>query len=290
MKKCDKNMTFNECELVILRNAVDKGQEQIAKKKISAPEIKEIMAIMESFMKEKKLICYGGTAINNILPVQDQFYNKELEIPDYDCFSDKALENAKKLADIYYKKGFTEVEAKAGQHYGTYKVFVNYIPVADLTYLVPEIYNNMKKEVIKVDGMLYAPPNYLRMSMYLELSRPEGDINRWEKVLKRLVLLNKYYPLKGKDCRNTQTQRMFEDPTPDDLRTLSDMSISSNMSDYSLITSRTASKSQTKTKTKSKTKSKSKTNNKTEKKLSTPEKYQYNYSTQSLFYYTRFFC
>jgi hypothetical protein len=29
----------------------------------------------------------------------------------------------------------------------------------------------------------------------LELSRPEGDVSRWEKVLKRLNLLNKYHPL-----------------------------------------------------------------------------------------------
>ena len=27
------------------------------------------------------------------------------------------MENAKQLADLYYRKGFTEVEAKAGQHY-----------------------------------------------------------------------------------------------------------------------------------------------------------------------------
>ena len=36
--------------------------------------------------------------------------------------------------------------------------------------------------------------------MYLELSRPSGDITRWEKVLKRLNLLNKNYPLKATNC------------------------------------------------------------------------------------------
>ena len=36
--------------------------------------------------------------------------------------------------------------------------------------------------------------------MYLELSRPGGDITRWEKVLKRLNLLNKNYPLKAEKC------------------------------------------------------------------------------------------
>jgi hypothetical protein len=31
--------------------------------------------------------------------------------------------------------------------------------------------------------------------MYLELSRPRGDVSRWKKVYERLQLLNKYYPL-----------------------------------------------------------------------------------------------
>ena len=46
--------------------------------------------------------------------------------------------------------------------------------------------------------------------MYLELSRPAGDISRWEKVLKRLILLNKNYPLRGKHCDPKLFQREFE--------------------------------------------------------------------------------
>ena len=46
--------------------------------------------------------------------------------------------------------------------------------------------------------------------MYLELSRPEGDASRWEKVLKRLTLLNKTYPLRGRDCDFMEIQRMFD--------------------------------------------------------------------------------
>jgi hypothetical protein len=46
--------------------------------------------------------------------------------------------------------------------------------------------------------------------MYLELSRPAGDVTRWEKILKRLILLNKYYPIKGKNCKNVKIQRLFE--------------------------------------------------------------------------------
>jgi hypothetical protein len=47
--------------------------------------------------------------------------------------------------------------------------------------------------------------------MYLELSRPAGDISRWEKVLKRLTLLNKNYPLSAKQCSTIQFQRQMAD-------------------------------------------------------------------------------
>ena len=58
---------------------------------------------------------------------------------------------------------------------------------------------------------MYASPNFLRMSMYLELSRPDGDISRWEKVLKRLSLLNKNHPLMATNCDKVEVQRSMKD-------------------------------------------------------------------------------
>ena len=52
--------------------------------------------------------------------------------------------DAKKLADIYYEKGFSEVEAKAGMHPGTFKVYVNYIPVADITQMDLDLFKSIK--------------------------------------------------------------------------------------------------------------------------------------------------
>jgi hypothetical protein len=214
-KEC-KDLTFSDCELAILRMAVDKAEEKIGKRVVNSEDIKKIIQIVENFIKRKNLICYGGTAINNILPSEDQFYNKEVEIPDYDFFTTNALHDAKELADIYYNEGFTDVEAKSGQHHGTYKVFVNYIPVADITLLPKGIYNSLKKDAIRVGGILYTPPNYLRMSMYLELSRPAGDISRWEKVLKRLLLLNKNYPITNLNCNSIEFQREMDNQTESD--------------------------------------------------------------------------
>ena len=141
-----KDLNFQDCELAILRMAVDNAEEKLAKRIVNSEEIKKMIVIVENFIKVKNLICYGGTAINNILPLEDQFYNKDVEIPDYDFFTPDALSDAKELADLYYKNGYTDVEAKSGQHTGTYKVFVNYIPVADITYLPKEIFNSLKKE------------------------------------------------------------------------------------------------------------------------------------------------
>jgi len=209
-KNVCNGLNFADCELAILRIAVDKAEEKIGKRVVKSEDIQKIIQIVENFIKKKNLICYGGTAINNILPTEDQFYNKEAEIPDYDFFSPNALHDSKELADIYYKEGFTDVEAKSGQHHGTYKVYVNYIPVADVTFLDKGIYNNLKKDAIRVGGILYAPPNFLRMSMYLELSRPAGDTSRWEKVLKRLTLLNKNFPLSHINCNNIEFQREMD--------------------------------------------------------------------------------
>jgi hypothetical protein len=209
-------MDFQECELAILRSAVDKAEMLQGKQAANSPEVKKIISIVEMFLKRKQLICYGGTAINNILPKQDQFYNKEIEIPDYDFFSADALSDAKELTDIYVREGFDEAEAKAGQHHGTFKVFVNFIPVADITSIPVGLFDKLKVDAKRVGGILYAPPNYLRMSMYLELSRPGGDVSRWEKVLKRLSILNKHYPLTAKDCDHIEFQRKMSDKINDD--------------------------------------------------------------------------
>ena len=215
-KKICKDLSFEDCELAILRIAVDKAEEKIGKRVVNSEEVQQIIKIVENFIKQKNLICYGGTAINNILPKEDQFYDKDVEIPDYDFFTTNALEDSKELSDIYFKEGFTDVESKSGQHHGTFKVYVNYMPIADLTNIPKEIYNALKKDSLRVAGILYAPPNFLRMSMYLELSRPAGDTSRWEKVLKRLTILNKHYPLSSTNCGNIDFQREMADKSHED--------------------------------------------------------------------------
>lgn len=191
---------YENRELELLKNAMDVEAKKRGERVAQNPIMKNIIDVLEKFIRDKKLVCYGGTAINNILPKEDQFYNRNIEIPDYDFFSPNAMNDAKELADIYFKQGFSSVEAKAGVHYGTYKVFVNFFQIADITQIDSKLFSSLKKNAVSKEGILYSPPNFLRMAMYLELSRPSGDISRWEKVLKRLNLLNKNYPLKATNC------------------------------------------------------------------------------------------
>ena len=208
-KKHGTPITLEECMVSVLRTSVDKIEQKQGSLVIRDPKVQEITRIVEGFIRRKKLVCYGGTAINNILPKKDQFYNKKVQLPDYDFFSTDALGDAKELADEFHQKGFPEVIASAGVHRGTYKVKVSFMAVADVTSIDKRIFNALYDASIIVDGIAYCPPDYLRMSMYLELSRPDGDVSRWEKVVKRLVLLNKHYPIAGKDCNARHIQRLF---------------------------------------------------------------------------------
>ena len=217
MTQCSKKDSYEDCELTILRNAVDIAEKKQKIKGRNEKEVTEIMDIVEEFLRKRKLMCYGGTAINNILPNEDQFYDYNIELPDYDFYSPNALKDTKDLADIYAKKGFDDVEAKSGVHHGTYKVFVKNIPVADVSQLDPRLFKTIYKDAKKFNGINYCPPDFLRMAMYLELSRPFGDVSRWEKVLKRLTLLNKHYPIQGDKCFEKTFNREFKS---DDKKTL----------------------------------------------------------------------
>ena len=194
------NSEEKDIELDLIKDAVEKSDKLKSMLMNQSKDISKIFDIVETFIKKKELICYGGTAINNILPKKYQFYDKNVDIPDYDVYSTTPLEDSKEIADIYAKEGYLNVEVRPAVHIGTFKVSVMFIPVLDLTHMDNTTFELMKKDAVVVNSITYAPVNYLRMSMYKELSHPSGDISRWEKVFKRLTLLNHSYPMKNKIC------------------------------------------------------------------------------------------
>ena len=55
-------MTFEECELAVLRSAVDKMEKKSGSKMINDPDIKDIIRIVEDFLKvsKKNLLWWNG--------------------------------------------------------------------------------------------------------------------------------------------------------------------------------------------------------------------------------------
>ena len=184
-------------ELESIKAVAEHQIDMLASRDAHLPSVTAGNRIVEQFLKSKRVMCYGGTAINNLLPKEDRFYGPE-EAPDYDFFSETPQEHGMELANQLSDAGIDSVEVKPGVHLGTYKVFADYHAVADITFIIPKIFTHLWEEKITKNGLHYVPPDFLRMSMYLELSRPEGDVSRWEKVYTRLTLLNKHYPMR---CR-----------------------------------------------------------------------------------------
>lgn len=181
-----------------LESAVDEAQEIIDYETAHNPEILYALDIVEDFIRSKKRVCYGGTAINAILPSALQFYDTEKDLPDYDFFTPDPENDLKELVKRLQEAGFREINQRFGVHEGTFKILVNFIPIADCTHLHKELYRILAKRAIRKDGLYYCDPDFLKMMMYLELSRPRGEVERWTKVYERLLLLNHAFPMKPK--------------------------------------------------------------------------------------------
>jgi hypothetical protein len=166
------------------------------------PELNRALDTVKQFIIRKRRVCYGGTAMNAILPENKKFYNPEMDLPDYDFFTPDIASDIHDLVNDLQKGGFKDVYHRLGIHEGTSKILVNFVPIADITHISKSIYEIFLQRAIKRDGIYYTDPDILRMMMYLELSRPKGMVSRWEKVYERLQLINSVFPPKRRDKRN----------------------------------------------------------------------------------------
>ena len=179
--------------VIDLVNKQEKAQQEEAYMKF-----KDLFDDVKNFIIDKRLVLYGGTALNEILPEKYKFYPKQL-LPDYDFFSHNAKSHAQELADILNKKGYNYIEVKPGLHHGTYKVYAEFLPVADITQIDKDIYENLvdhsdmnlKNEQSDFQ-LIVSPYPFLKWSLYLELSKI-GSTHRWQKLFPRYVAVNHVY-------------------------------------------------------------------------------------------------
>ena len=185
-------------QLEELEKIVKEAERRIDTTVASDPNVTKAIDCVVRFLRKKRRICYGGAAINALLPEKRRFYDPKTTVPDYDFFSPSMEEDVEELIDDLTKDGFDDITKKLSMHEGTTKVYVNFIPVADCSEMNKDMFTILQKRAKAVDGILYCDTDFLRMLMYLELSRPRGEVKRWKKVFERLTLLNHEYPID--DC------------------------------------------------------------------------------------------
>jgi hypothetical protein len=186
-------------QLDIIKQASEIAQAKIDYFSAHDDNVIKAIDVVEDFLRKKHRLCYGGQAINAHLPAKYKFYDPESSIPDYDFFTPNQSSDIITLVNDLKRAGFTEISAREGMHEGTVKIYVDYVPVADLTAIDPKLYRILSQREFKTDGISYLDANTLRMLMYLELSRPRGEVTRWPKVFERLSLFNEFVPVKP--CR-----------------------------------------------------------------------------------------
>ena len=159
---------------------------------------------MTAFLKTKKVLLYGGVAINGLLPKNLQFYGDAI-LPDLDVMSINGEKLANEVVKHFRRNGYAFTSASEALHPGTYKVFAEGMQLLDITTVAPEAYKRLAKKGVKLpSGIKTVDPEYLRMTLHVMLSQPK-DSHRWSKVLERLIAFYTAYPVNAK-CKTTFTE------------------------------------------------------------------------------------
>lgn len=158
-------------------------------------EMKKVIKIINNFIKRKKRIIYGGTALNELLKAKnpdDAIYD-EYDFSDVEFYSYEPVVDLYELCTELYEKGFKYVDGQEAQHEETFSIFVNFRLYCDITYAPKNIFNNIK--TIEINGFNYVDPHFMYIDYLRMENDPMGSAWRWSKASKRKVLLLKNYPI-----------------------------------------------------------------------------------------------
>jgi hypothetical protein len=181
-----------------------KKYEDIAEKRsVFYGEVDRALEIVKKFILEKNRILYGGMAIDLSLKLAggEGIYS-ENAIPDYDFMSPTHYDDSNELAVILAKEGFDNVSAIHAIHFTSRRVRVNFIAVADITYIPENIYEQIPTLTTN-DGMRFLHPDFQRLDMHRAFAtpfeKPPGEVilQRTKKDIKRFRMLVAQYPLRS---------------------------------------------------------------------------------------------
>ena len=184
--------TIDEVEKKI-NDIVEKKEEEL--EKIQYNDYKYVFDETVKIIKKLKILLYGGTAINELLPKNLKIYG-EYVLPDIDIFTTDALKKANYIVEQLKKRNLKAVSVSEANHKNTYKVFAEGEQVLDITEITEKAFKKLSKNSKIGDlGIRIVNVEFLRLSLHMLLAQ-SNDAHRWGKVFKRLILFYKEYPPK----------------------------------------------------------------------------------------------
>tara|TARA_B000000475_G_scaffold216104_1_gene178490 strand:- start:2331 stop:3509 length:1179 start_codon:yes stop_codon:yes gene_type:complete len=156
---------------------------------------KKVKKIIKQFIIENKLILYGGSAIDLLLPKDKKIYNKNEKMFDYDVYSNNAYNHGIQLVDLLYKNNYKYVQLReAAFTQNTFKIFLENLPICDITNIPNdkfELYSSNYSK--KKENMLIISHEVLIRDMCAQLSQPHISYFRLQKTYERYMLFNTIY-------------------------------------------------------------------------------------------------
>jgi len=195
-----KTYLMREKDIQIVKDNVNNIIEKAWNKEIHTIEPKfdefnKVRSIILDFIKKEKRIIYGGYAWNTMLKKvspEDVFY-KDNEYTDIEFYSNKPIEDLKKLCDLLEDKGFKYIQGKSAQHEETYTIFVNFTGYCDITYMPSNIFYSIMTE--NIDGIRMIHPKFIMVDLLRLFTNPLTSFWRLDKSIKRGNLIMKNFPL-----------------------------------------------------------------------------------------------
>lgn len=180
---------------------IPKHELVVQRRDVDGPMVDRALEIVKKFIVERRLLIFGGLAIDYALRLKGKSIYPDDQRPDFDFLSPNSVDDAYDLADILYKAGFSGVGVVRGIHVQTMRVKVDFVWVADIGYVPAEVY----KRIAHLDymDMKIVHPDFQRMDMHLAFCFPfnnppgENVFYRWRKDLKRFNMLEAQYPIEA---------------------------------------------------------------------------------------------
>lgn len=172
--------------------------------------------IVKQFIIDRKLIIFGGLAIDYALRLKGSsiYYSKDL--PDYDCVSYRNVDDAYDLGELLNLAGFENVKVIRAKHVETMRVRINLITVADIGYIPQKYFDQYK--FLTYNQMRILHPDVQRLDLHRAFCFPlnnapmEDIFHRWDKDLYRFNLYEKYYPLQITEKKQLTKEYIYDLP------------------------------------------------------------------------------